>query len=245
MLNNRAINTWIDYFGARYYASDLSIWLSVDPLASRYPNVSPYMYVLGNPVRYTDPDGRWVKGAGFLSNIFRTDEANTAKVTARKLNKAGYKTIITKNSKRNYDVVFDKAEVDANVHSAGEAGIVNIRESSDGSSQPKTFMDKLFNLVGIRVTSKDGENDDQRIATTETSVKLDKPNDWDKSSKPLLPKIGIGEMIDNLLYGEIHNIQKAYGRSSFGGKRDTIYNSKWKTRNGKRYRAVIDTLILN
>ena len=51
-----------DYFGARYYMSDISVWLSVDPLASRYPSVSPFMYVLGNPLRYTDPDGRWVKG---------------------------------------------------------------------------------------------------------------------------------------------------------------------------------------
>ena len=62
-----------------------------------------------------------------MSNIFRTDEANKAKVTAKKLNKKGYNTIITKNSKRNYDVTFDKPEVDANAHSAGEAGIVIYR----------------------------------------------------------------------------------------------------------------------
>jgi len=29
------------YFGARYYDSDLSVWLSVDPMASRHPNKSP------------------------------------------------------------------------------------------------------------------------------------------------------------------------------------------------------------
>jgi len=61
-LNNRAINTGVDYFGARYYASDLSVWLSVDPLASKYPTMSPYMYVAGNPVMLIDPDGRdWIK----------------------------------------------------------------------------------------------------------------------------------------------------------------------------------------
>jgi len=32
--------------------------LSVDPLAADYANWSPYNYVLGNPVRYVDPDGR-------------------------------------------------------------------------------------------------------------------------------------------------------------------------------------------
>ena len=53
--------TGYSYFGARYYNSDLSIWLSVDPLADKYPGVSPYTYCANNPVRLVDPDGRdWV-----------------------------------------------------------------------------------------------------------------------------------------------------------------------------------------
>ncbi|MBP5709854.1 MAG: hypothetical protein J6W84_02630, partial [Bacteroidales bacterium] len=36
---------------ARYYNSDLSIWLSVDPLSDKYPNLSPYVYCANNPVR--------------------------------------------------------------------------------------------------------------------------------------------------------------------------------------------------
>ncbi len=47
----------LDYFGARYYASDLSVWLSVDPMASKYPSMSPYMYCAGNPIMLIDPDG--------------------------------------------------------------------------------------------------------------------------------------------------------------------------------------------
>ena len=42
---------------ARYYWSDLSIFTSVDPLAEKYPNMSPYAYCAGNPVKYVDPDG--------------------------------------------------------------------------------------------------------------------------------------------------------------------------------------------
>ena len=43
------------YFGARYYDSDLSVWLSVVPiaigtLAGKYPSMSAYMYCAGNPV---------------------------------------------------------------------------------------------------------------------------------------------------------------------------------------------------
>ena len=42
------------YFGARYYDSDLSgLFLSVDPMADKYPNISPYAYCAWNPVRIT------------------------------------------------------------------------------------------------------------------------------------------------------------------------------------------------
>jgi len=41
-------------FGARYYDSDLSVWLSVDPLADKYPSQSPFMYCYGNPLDRVD-----------------------------------------------------------------------------------------------------------------------------------------------------------------------------------------------
>ncbi len=70
-----------DYFGARYYSSDLSVWLSVDPLASKYPSMSPYMYVAGNPVMLVDPDGMQIDDY-FNSNgdFLGSDEAETDNV---------------------------------------------------------------------------------------------------------------------------------------------------------------------
>lgn len=44
-------------FGNRYYDSENSVWLSVDPLADLYPMLSPYAYVANNPVMFFDPDG--------------------------------------------------------------------------------------------------------------------------------------------------------------------------------------------
>ena len=33
-------------------------WLSVDPMADKYPSISPYAYCAWNPVKLVDPDGR-------------------------------------------------------------------------------------------------------------------------------------------------------------------------------------------
>ena len=49
--------TGYSYFGARYYSSDLSIWLSVDPMSAKYPSLSPYVYCANNPVKLVDPNG--------------------------------------------------------------------------------------------------------------------------------------------------------------------------------------------
>ena len=46
-------------------------WLSTDPLAEKYPSVSPYVYCLNNPLRFIDPDGRDPGDviAGFIAAI--------------------------------------------------------------------------------------------------------------------------------------------------------------------------------
>ena len=49
--------TGYSYFGARYYHSDLSIWLSVDPMSDKYPSLSPYAYCGNNPIQIMDPNG--------------------------------------------------------------------------------------------------------------------------------------------------------------------------------------------
>ena len=55
----RDSETGFSYFGARYYDSDvLTGWLSEDPLADKYPSLSPYNYCAWNPVKLVDPDGR-------------------------------------------------------------------------------------------------------------------------------------------------------------------------------------------
>ncbi len=74
---------WYDY-GARWY-NDIS-WMTPDPLAEKYYEVSPYMYCLGNPVKYIDPDGReftessWGYVNMLLNNISKRINNNANKI---------------------------------------------------------------------------------------------------------------------------------------------------------------------
>ena len=56
----RDSETGLSYFGSRYYSSDLSIWLSVDPMSDKYASLSSYTYCADNPVKLVDPNGEEV-----------------------------------------------------------------------------------------------------------------------------------------------------------------------------------------
>ena len=61
--------TGLSYFGSRYYSSDLSIWLSVDPQSDKYASLSPYVYCADNPVKLVDPNGEKFRLIGRKTNI--------------------------------------------------------------------------------------------------------------------------------------------------------------------------------
>ena len=66
----RDSETGFSYFGARYYDSDLMTgWLSVDPMADKYPNLSPYAYCANNPVKLVDPDGEDIYWLDVMINL--------------------------------------------------------------------------------------------------------------------------------------------------------------------------------
>ena len=77
----RDSETGLSYFGSRYYSSDLSIWLSVDPMSDKYASLSPYTYCADNPVRCVDPNGEdWFEneltGAVYYSKYLTKDDVS-------------------------------------------------------------------------------------------------------------------------------------------------------------------------
>ena len=50
--------TGLYYYGSRYYEPILALWYGVDALAEKYPNIGGYVYCVGNPIKFVEPDGR-------------------------------------------------------------------------------------------------------------------------------------------------------------------------------------------
>ena len=49
----------------------MTMWLSVDPMADKYPSISPYAYCAWNPVKLVDPDGREISPVFTSTGDFR------------------------------------------------------------------------------------------------------------------------------------------------------------------------------
>ena len=69
--------TGYGYFGARYMDHELmTMWLSVDRYASKYPSISPYAYCTWNPIKLTDSTGDTIDVSRLSSAALEKYNAN-------------------------------------------------------------------------------------------------------------------------------------------------------------------------
>ena len=136
----RDSETGFSYFGARYYDSDiLTGWLSVDPLADKYPNLSPYAYCAWNPVKLVDPDGEEIilsKSAEEIHNQY--------------YNKKGYEeyTNLYNQLKNKTDILFIVGEINEgkNINADRKVGGTLVEIYPEEGEQYSDFNGSVYSL---------------------------------------------------------------------------------------------------
>ncbi len=124
----------LSYFGSRYYSSDLSLWLSVDPMADKYPSLSPYVYCADNPVKLVDPNGEEVYINGEASEEATSQlQATSKNLVITRNEKTGKLSVEGKPKDRNERLLYRaikservKVHIDAEYANKNKNGVYDI-----------------------------------------------------------------------------------------------------------------------
>ena len=159
----RDTETGLSYFGSRYYSSDLSIWLSVDPQAAKYPGLSPYVYCANNPVKLVDPNGEEIyefdengkyigcKGPKGSADQLAIRKSDGTTVFSKKYENGtitkDFESAITQRSGNSVNVAFMKIKGDQNAKESFEfvADNTNVEWSKTAVGDKSTAVNYLSN----------------------------------------------------------------------------------------------------
>ena len=128
--------TGYGYFGARYMDHELmTMWLSVDPMADKYPGISPYAYCAWNPIILVAFD---VNEIDFdkMDNMYKSSEVKGADEWYYRVRKDGTSTKPEKLGPHGGKVMFVEDDK-FNVHTHTLDNAVEINRSNLNPSMDK------------------------------------------------------------------------------------------------------------
>ena len=188
------LETGLSYFGSRYYSSDLSIWLSVDPMSDKYPSLSPYVYCDNNPIKYVDPNGNekliWLnkdKDKIIISGAEKYRDDGAIHIFAHGFSKGITVNINGKDQKVRSAQQLDKllsqySEVWKNREKNGPTTIV-LHSCRTGEGD-NSFAQKVSKELGVTVVAPDQRvyfNEDGQIGTYKAKY-VDQNNEYKTNS---------------------------------------------------------------
>ncbi len=153
--------TGLSYFGSRYYSSDLSIWLSVDPMSDKYPSFSPYVYCANNSVKLVDPNGEdYVvvvdekKQTMTIKAIYYTANDNKSELQeGLDIWNSQSGSFYHKMNGKNYEVIFDLQVAEGDFSTDSEARSAAF---GDGKMSVNNYFEKSSPGVNKRGATTDG-----------------------------------------------------------------------------------------
>jgi len=168
--------TGYSYFGARYYDSELSVWLSVDPMSDERPWLSPYNYCQLNPVMLIDPDGTLDNGPGKRFKLHRRKMGSGQRLRAHNNKSNNPPAYAVNKIGRVFGLGRRIATVSAGRHAV--TGWVNVGFGSEGkkcfdfdySHAPIKASVNEYRLRGIRVGINDPLNPPRGLIWTLITV---------------------------------------------------------------------------
>ena len=181
--------TGYGYFGARYMDHELmTMWLSVDPMADKYPSISPYAYCAWNPVKLIDPDGRDVE-------IVKDDENKTVTIKANFY----YNTENLGSEKETFLSGFKNA-----LNSWEDDIRIALKDGTLGASDYQ--VDFEFNYIDCDNPMDKARKDQIGNSLTNDPEYFDNTaivsgNEHFKANLPLHSRAGCSECYDNAFYG--------------------------------------------
>ncbi len=117
-------------FGARMYDSRLGRWLTIDPIASKYPSLSSFSFVANTPIIALDPDGRYIIFINGEVNSFGGKLNPSSEANKDRANESYWTTKLVRIITRGFDdkkTLFRDGDVSTGAYNRYELGYLRAK----------------------------------------------------------------------------------------------------------------------